>query len=148
MYYTNIWSHFRGLNAVHECIICCRWRGSIYKLVWPDLVIFLLLYYTLNFIYRFSLDSYQKKWVQSSDNYSLFRLSSVWQTHFFWRLVEWETGHHASHVIQNTNGNCAIAWSVKSRREKNLMFLLKCMYDTLVLLMSDHLVKVIKLLTE
>ncbi|KDR18006.1 hypothetical protein L798_08113, partial [Zootermopsis nevadensis] len=38
-----------------------RWRGSIYKLVWPDLVMFLLVYYTLSFIYRFSLDPDQKK---------------------------------------------------------------------------------------
>ncbi|XP_055299665.1 bestrophin-4 isoform X2 [Sitodiplosis mosellana] len=38
-----------------------RWRGSIYKLVWLDLVCFLFLYYTLNIIYRTALDDDQKK---------------------------------------------------------------------------------------
>jgi hypothetical protein len=54
-------SCFRRLIVLCGCFICCRWRGSIYKLVWPDLSMFLLLYYTLNFIYRFFLDSHQKK---------------------------------------------------------------------------------------
>lgn len=38
-----------------------RWRGSIYKLVWLDLVCFLFLYYTLNIIYRTVLDEDKKK---------------------------------------------------------------------------------------
>ncbi|XP_031617127.1 bestrophin-4 isoform X2 [Contarinia nasturtii] len=38
-----------------------RWRGSIYKLVWLDLVCFLFLYYTLNIIYRTALDEDQKR---------------------------------------------------------------------------------------
>lgn len=33
-----------------------RWRGSIYKLVWHNLVAYLFLYYTLSLIYRFALD--------------------------------------------------------------------------------------------
>lgn len=37
-----------------------RWRGSIYKLVWLDLVAFLFLYYLLNIIYRFALNAEQK----------------------------------------------------------------------------------------
>ncbi|KAE8744425.1 hypothetical protein FOCC_FOCC008900 [Frankliniella occidentalis] len=37
-----------------------RWRGSIYKLVWPDLATFLFLYYTLNLTYRLALDEQQK----------------------------------------------------------------------------------------
>ncbi|XP_014095166.1 bestrophin-1 isoform X5 [Bactrocera oleae] len=37
-----------------------RWRGSIYKLVWLDLIAFLFLYYLLSIVYRFCLDEYQK----------------------------------------------------------------------------------------
>nr|XP_023026168.1 bestrophin-4-like isoform X1 [Leptinotarsa decemlineata] len=36
--------------------LLARWRGSIYKLVWMDLVVFLLIYYGLNIIYRWILD--------------------------------------------------------------------------------------------
>ncbi|XP_056630459.1 bestrophin-4-like isoform X1 [Diorhabda sublineata] len=37
-----------------------RWRGSLYKLVWLDLVLFLVIYYGLNIIYRFLLDDQGK----------------------------------------------------------------------------------------
>ncbi len=33
-----------------------RWRGSIYKLVWHDLLIYVSLYYLLSCTYRFALD--------------------------------------------------------------------------------------------
>lgn len=38
-----------------------RWRGSIYKLVWLDLLVFLLFYYVLNFTYRVLLEEDQKR---------------------------------------------------------------------------------------
>ncbi|XP_054727733.1 bestrophin-1 isoform X4 [Anastrepha obliqua] len=38
-----------------------RWRGSIYKLVWLDLIAFLFLYYVLSVVYRFVLNEYQKQ---------------------------------------------------------------------------------------
>ncbi|KAJ4439628.1 hypothetical protein ANN_07756 [Periplaneta americana] len=67
---------------MRKYFISCRWRGSIYKLVWPDLVIFLLLYYSLNFTYRFALDDRQRKLfealVQYCESYSdLIPLSFV-----------------------------------------------------------------------
>ncbi|XP_067619030.1 bestrophin-2a isoform X5 [Eurosta solidaginis] len=37
-----------------------RWRGSIYKLVWLDLVVFLSVYYILSILYRFVLNEHQK----------------------------------------------------------------------------------------
>ena len=43
-----------------HCFVSFRWRGSIYKLVWLDLVCFLFLYYFLNLIYRTVLDQEQK----------------------------------------------------------------------------------------
>jgi hypothetical protein len=37
-----------------------KWRGSIYKLVWKDLVIFLTVYFSLTLLYRFALNEHQK----------------------------------------------------------------------------------------
>lgn len=42
-------------------VFSCRWRGSIYKLVWLDLLAFLTLYYLLNLVYRFALNEAQKE---------------------------------------------------------------------------------------
>ncbi|KRX53569.1 Bestrophin-1 [Trichinella sp. T9] len=36
------------------------WRGSVYKIIYKDLLIFLLLHYTLNLVYRYALDSSQQ----------------------------------------------------------------------------------------
>ena len=33
-----------------------RWQGSIYKLIWHDLLIYVSLYYLLSCTYRFALD--------------------------------------------------------------------------------------------
>ncbi|KOC66844.1 Bestrophin-2 [Habropoda laboriosa] len=44
-----------------DCIIFCRWRASIYKLVWLDLALFLFIYYSLSSIYRLILNEDQKK---------------------------------------------------------------------------------------
>ncbi|XP_030385177.1 bestrophin homolog 1 isoform X5 [Scaptodrosophila lebanonensis] len=37
-----------------------RWRGSVYKLVWRELIAYLCLYYTINVIYRFGLTPNQQ----------------------------------------------------------------------------------------
>ncbi|CAL8116070.1 unnamed protein product [Orchesella dallaii] len=37
-----------------------RWRGSIYKLVWPDLFLFLGTYFSLSILYRFFLNEEQQ----------------------------------------------------------------------------------------
>lgn len=37
-----------------------RWRGSIWKSIWKELIVFLVLYYTINFIYRFALTTEQQ----------------------------------------------------------------------------------------
>lgn len=49
-----------------------RWRGSIYKLIWLDLLVFLLLYYILNLIYRLLLDEDSKKTFEGIVNYCSF----------------------------------------------------------------------------
>ncbi|CAG0895710.1 unnamed protein product, partial [Darwinula stevensoni] len=40
-----------------------QWKGSVYKLIWPDLMLWLSLYYCLSFTYRFALDEDQKRQV-------------------------------------------------------------------------------------
>ncbi|XP_063636250.1 uncharacterized protein LOC134806802 isoform X5 [Cydia splendana] len=46
-----------------------RWRGSIYKLVWLDLLCFLLFYYILNLTYRLLLDEHSKRIFEGVVNY-------------------------------------------------------------------------------
>uniref|UniRef100_A0A182PSZ0 Bestrophin homolog n=1 Tax=Anopheles epiroticus TaxID=199890 RepID=A0A182PSZ0_9DIPT len=38
-----------------------RWRGSVYKAVWRELLAYLLVYYTLNFTYRYGLSEDAKR---------------------------------------------------------------------------------------
>lgn len=46
-----------------EIFVPPRWRGSIYKLVWRDMLIFLGLYTLLAIIYRLLMAEQGKKWV-------------------------------------------------------------------------------------
>uniref|UniRef100_A0A1L8DF58 Bestrophin homolog n=1 Tax=Nyssomyia neivai TaxID=330878 RepID=A0A1L8DF58_9DIPT len=48
----------RGFGCFLKLLL--RWRGSIYKLVWLDLVAFLSAYYTLSILYRLVLNEQQK----------------------------------------------------------------------------------------
>ncbi|XP_039279178.1 bestrophin-4 [Nilaparvata lugens] len=57
----------RGFGCFLKLLV--RWKGSIYKLVWPDLFAFLVTYYLLNFTYRFCLDEDQKKIFESVSEY-------------------------------------------------------------------------------
>ncbi|XP_022921131.2 bestrophin-2 [Onthophagus taurus] len=38
-----------------------KWRGSVYKLVWRELLAYLFLYYSINFICRYALSTEQKR---------------------------------------------------------------------------------------
>lgn len=57
----------RGFGCFLKLLL--RWRGSIYKLVWPDLAAFLFCYYTLNLTYRFVLNQQQKRIFESISDY-------------------------------------------------------------------------------
>ncbi|CAI6353889.1 unnamed protein product [Macrosiphum euphorbiae] len=57
----------RGFGCFLKLLL--RWRGSIYKLVWPDLAAFLVCYYTLNLTYRFVLNQQQKRIFESISDY-------------------------------------------------------------------------------
>ena len=55
---SNLYTHINITHSLHS-----RWKGSIYKLLWPNLVVYVLLYYILFFVYRFLLDATQQEWV-------------------------------------------------------------------------------------
>ncbi|XP_037949252.1 bestrophin homolog 18-like isoform X2 [Teleopsis dalmanni] len=57
----------RGFGCFLKLLL--RWRGSIYKLVWLDLLAFLFLYYLLNVSYRFFLNDSQKVFFESVVQY-------------------------------------------------------------------------------
>ncbi|EZA51476.1 hypothetical protein DMN91_000555 [Ooceraea biroi] len=40
--------------------ILIKWRGSVYKLIWRELLVYLFLYYFINFLYRYVLDENQR----------------------------------------------------------------------------------------
>ncbi|KAJ8984460.1 hypothetical protein NQ317_012526 [Molorchus minor] len=68
------------LSASGELL--ARWRGSIYKIVWADLLLFLGLYYALNITYLFFLDDVSKMYFKKIVTYcakygSLIPLSFV-----------------------------------------------------------------------
>ncbi|XP_013788699.1 bestrophin-4-like, partial [Limulus polyphemus] len=43
-----------------------RWRGSIYKLLWPELCLYVFLYYTLNLTYRLILSEHNKSYFEKT----------------------------------------------------------------------------------
>ncbi|XP_045479849.1 bestrophin-2 isoform X2 [Harmonia axyridis] len=57
----------RGLGCFLQLLK--RWKGSIYKLVWMDLAVYLTLYYCLNGLYRFVLDEDGKELFQAIVQY-------------------------------------------------------------------------------
>ncbi|KAK6629490.1 hypothetical protein RUM43_003307 [Polyplax serrata] len=38
-----------------------RWRGSVYKLIWRELMAYLCIYYTINVLYRYGLNDEQRR---------------------------------------------------------------------------------------
>ncbi|XP_076273845.1 bestrophin 1 isoform X7 [Rhynchophorus ferrugineus] len=78
--YTGEVATCRGLGCFLKLLT--RWKGSIYKLVWLDLIVFLLIYYGLNLTYRLLLDAPGKALFEAIVNYcydygSLIPLSFV-----------------------------------------------------------------------
>ncbi|KAL1489718.1 hypothetical protein ABEB36_013654 [Hypothenemus hampei] len=58
--YTSEVTTSRGLGCFLKLLV--RWKGSIYKIVWADLVFFLGLYYTLNICYMYAMGDNAKKY--------------------------------------------------------------------------------------
>ncbi|KAI4485083.1 hypothetical protein M0802_012792 [Mischocyttarus mexicanus] len=40
--------------------ILVKWRGSVYKLIWRELLAYLFVYYLINFTYRYALNEQQR----------------------------------------------------------------------------------------
>ncbi|KAK3891744.1 hypothetical protein Pcinc_004388 [Petrolisthes cinctipes] len=57
--YTNKIANTKGFGSFTRLL--AKWKGSVYKLVWRDVLVYLLLYYLFSFIYRFALDDVQKR---------------------------------------------------------------------------------------
>ncbi|XP_058790502.1 bestrophin-4 [Phymastichus coffea] len=49
----------RGFGCFLKLLL--RWRASVYKLIWTDLLLFLMIYYSLSTLNRYGLDEAQKK---------------------------------------------------------------------------------------
>ncbi|XP_073973900.1 bestrophin 2 isoform X4 [Rhodnius prolixus] len=41
--------------------ILCKWRGSVYKLVWRELLVYLAMYFSISFTYRYALSRDQQR---------------------------------------------------------------------------------------
>jgi len=52
-------------DATDDGKLCCRWRGSIYKLLWKDFLLYVSLYYTFTVVYHVLLNSEQRRSVAS-----------------------------------------------------------------------------------
>jgi predicted membrane chloride channel (bestrophin family) len=65
--YTREVATCRGLSCFLKLLL--RWKGSIYKLVYMELIVFLLIYYTLNLIYRFVLNQNGREWFEHTVKY-------------------------------------------------------------------------------
>ncbi|CAG7705189.1 unnamed protein product [Allacma fusca] len=65
--YTGEVSTCKGFGCFLKLLF--RWRGSIYKLVWPDLFLFLGTFFSLSTLYRVVLDEEQKRVFEKISNY-------------------------------------------------------------------------------
>ncbi|XP_050299323.1 bestrophin-4-like [Anthonomus grandis grandis] len=54
-----------------------RWRGSIYKIVWADLLLFLSIYYVLNLSYLYAMDETTKGYFVKMVNYCAKNVSLI-----------------------------------------------------------------------
>jgi len=52
-----------------------RWRGSIYKLIWRDFLLYLLLYYAITLLYIYVLDDADKAFVSPTLLLIYFRVA-------------------------------------------------------------------------
>ncbi|XP_068205574.1 bestrophin-3-like [Palaemon carinicauda] len=56
--YTQKVANQRGFGSFTKLLM--RWRGSVYKMVWQDMAVYLVLYYFLSLIYRFALPQHHR----------------------------------------------------------------------------------------
>ncbi|PSN41989.1 hypothetical protein C0J52_14867 [Blattella germanica] len=44
-----------------------RWKGSVYKLIWRELVAYLVLYFLINLVYRYALNDTQQRYINKEE---------------------------------------------------------------------------------
>lgn len=57
--YTQKVASQRGFGSFTKLLL--RWRGTLYKMVWQDILVYLIFYYTIALVYRFALTGDSKK---------------------------------------------------------------------------------------
>lgn len=57
--YTDKFASRGGFGSFWKLLL--RWRGSVYKMVWQDMLVYVVAYYFINFIYRFALPESNKR---------------------------------------------------------------------------------------
>ncbi|XP_066985144.1 bestrophin-4-like isoform X2 [Macrobrachium rosenbergii] len=57
--YTQKVSDCKGFGSFWRLLF--RWRGSVYKLIWPDSLVYCFLYFVCSMVYRFGLDEQQRR---------------------------------------------------------------------------------------
>ncbi|XP_037880608.1 bestrophin-2-like [Glossina fuscipes] len=75
IYYASEVATCRGFGCFPKLLL--RWRASIYKLLWVDLVIYILIYYSLNCCYMFLFTAAQKKVFEDLVSYCYQRASLI-----------------------------------------------------------------------
>ena len=66
----NLWSTY-VLQSLFILFVCFRWQGSLYKLTFPGLFLYLAVYYSISFMYRFVLNQEQRTYVNYLDYLSI-----------------------------------------------------------------------------
>ncbi|XP_066978294.1 bestrophin-3-like isoform X2 [Macrobrachium rosenbergii] len=69
--YTNKIANLKGFGSF--CRLLLRWKGSVYKMVWQDMLVYIILYFSISFLYRFGL---------SEDHRRTFEKLSIHCGHF------------------------------------------------------------------
>lgn len=62
-----------GLGTFFHLLL--RWKGSIYKLLYRELIIFTLLYYFFSIVYRYSGNFFPKRLCQGSLRFSELKVA-------------------------------------------------------------------------
>ena len=85
----------KGLGVFWKLLF--RWKGSIYKLVWQNLLLYMALYYALSFTYRLLLDEkgrvsnhIDKISPSISESPKPFKQGSIdiWKVFVIWKVFE------------------------------------------------------------
>ncbi|KAG5898621.1 hypothetical protein JTB14_020997 [Gonioctena quinquepunctata] len=102
-----------------------RWKGSIYKLVWVDLILFMAIYYILNLSYAFLMDNVSKKYFRiiveyCAKNGSLIPLSFV--LGFYVNIVYTRWWSQYTSIPFPDNLAILVGASIKGRDERSRIF--------------------------